>query len=138
MNINFGCGKKLLKNYKNFDKEINLEKRLPFKNNIADKIMLDNVLEHIYKQRELMLETYRILKKNGYIEIYVPFWSSRIEHTRHFYPKGYFNDLCGLGSENSNENVDLFFKDKEYYCRKKLMVYFPFINKNLYVKLIKL
>jgi len=129
MKLNLGCGSNILEGYENYDSEVNLEKTLPFISDSITLVLLDNVLEHVYHQRELLLEVHRILKPNGIVEIYVPFWSSRIEHTRFFYPMGYFNDLCGLGSKNSCQNVKLFNKVEECYVRKSFMLCFPFIKK---------
>ena len=89
MNINLGCGKKYLKNYINYDKDIELEETLPFEDNTINKIMLDNVVEHIHNQRQLLIECNRILKKNGFVEVYVPFFTGRIEHTKTYFPIHY-------------------------------------------------
>lgn len=50
-----------------------LEKPLPLTSDSFDGAALINVLEHIYHARELVFETYRILRKGGKIVIAVPF-----------------------------------------------------------------
>ena len=134
---NLGCGNKLLDGYVNLDKDDCDLDVFPIVLKDCESILLDNVLEHVFNDRKTLIELRKTLNVNGFIEIYVPFWSSRVEHKRFFHPKGYFNDLCGLGSKNSIDNIKLFSKSEEYYCRKSIMIYFPFIKKNLYVKLEK-
>lgn len=48
--------------------------KLPFKDNSFDIVYLSHVLEHIFwhKLNETIAELYRIIKPNGYIEIWVP------------------------------------------------------------------
>jgi SAM-dependent methyltransferase len=49
-----------------FEKKLNLKKKF-------DTVILFNVLEHIQNYKNLLSEIYRILKKNGSLEIYTPF-----------------------------------------------------------------
>ena len=89
MNINLGCGSKILEGYTNVDKydyyncDIvhDLEKfPYPFENNSIDKILLSHVLEHIGQDpnifNKIIVEFYRICKPEALIEIIVP-------HPRH-------------------------------------------------------
>ena len=45
--INFGSGDDLLQGYENYDQDIDLNKKLPFKNNSIDEIVCYHVLEHL-------------------------------------------------------------------------------------------
>ena len=50
-----------------------LEKKLEFNDNEFDTVILFNVLEHIENYKSLINEIFRILKKNGKLEIFIPF-----------------------------------------------------------------
>ncbi len=58
--------------YEKADINTNLERKLPFKNNYADTILLMSVLEHIYNDDELIDEIHRILKTGGVFYATVP------------------------------------------------------------------
>jgi 2-polyprenyl-3-methyl-5-hydroxy-6-metoxy-1,4-benzoquinol methylase len=53
-------------------KTVNLNKKLPYKPNMFDVIILREVIEHIEDQYGLMKELYRILKKGGIVIITTP------------------------------------------------------------------
>jgi len=60
-------------NIKNiFFQKANLEKKLPFKNEMFDKIIFLDVLEHLYKRDQILVEVYGLLKKNGLLLLAVP------------------------------------------------------------------
>lgn len=94
--LNLGCGNKILDGYENYDiialdkriKFIDLEEPLPFSNNYADEILLDNVIEHIENILLLMNELKRVIKPDGKIIIYVPYFRQvgayRFNH-KHFF-----------------------------------------------------
>jgi ubiquinone/menaquinone biosynthesis C-methylase UbiE len=52
---------------------VDLEKKLKFKNNEFNTVVLFNVLEHIRNYKGLINEINRITKKKGKVEIFVPF-----------------------------------------------------------------
>jgi SAM-dependent methyltransferase len=60
--------KKKLKNY--FD--LDLEKKLVLKKKF-DTVILFNVLEHIENYKNLLVEIYKLLNKNGTLQLYTPF-----------------------------------------------------------------
>lgn len=110
MKIHFGCGNDKKKGFLNCDisknvnpdKVVNLEKKLPFKDNSAEEIILNHVLEHIINFIPLMHELWRISKKNVLIKIKVPFYSSWGQfndptHVRFFTPFT-FNYFNGKGN----------------------------------------
>ena len=94
--INMGCGRDYKLGWINvdFNKEVkadiyaDLTKRLPFKDNFADLILLDNVLEHIPADKFFffMDELYRISKPGALIQIYVPHFSGiyALKHPAHY------------------------------------------------------
>jgi len=83
MKLNLGCGNEKIKGYLNCDiskevkpdKIVNLEKKLPFKNNSIDEIITNHTLEHIEKFIPLMEEFYRISKPGAIIKIRVPYFA---------------------------------------------------------------
>ena len=89
MNLNLGCGHKILPNYVNVDKfniyAVDIVHDLeifpyPFEDNSVDMILLSHVLEHIGQTPDIfnniIREIYRICKNDAKIEINVP-------HPRH-------------------------------------------------------
>ena len=84
MKLHLGCGLDHKKGYVNCDisKEVNpdkvvdLEKKLPFKDNSVNEIIANHVLEHIHNFIPLMHEIHRVCKKNAIIKIRTPFYSS--------------------------------------------------------------
>ena len=89
--LNLGCGEDYREGYINCDNHpnakadrvIDLEEKLPFKDNYADTILLNGVLEHINKPLKLLAEIHRVLKKGGVVIIIMP----------HFTNCHYFSDL---------------------------------------------
>ncbi|MBT3397454.1 methyltransferase domain-containing protein [archaeon] len=60
----------------NPDKVVDLEKKLPFKDNSVDEILANHVLEHISNFVPLMHEFWRVCKKGAVIKIRTPFYSA--------------------------------------------------------------
>ena len=83
MKLNLGCGNDYLKGYINCDiskdvgpdKIVDLEKKLPFKDNSVDEIVANHVLGHISNFIHLMEELHRICKKGAIIKIRVPYFA---------------------------------------------------------------
>lgn len=65
--INFDIGK-----FENVD-VVGDGKKLPFKNNSFDVVLIESVLEHIDEPEIVIKEGYRVLKKGGKIYISIPF-----------------------------------------------------------------
>ncbi len=59
--------------FKNAKNKINLEQNLSIGENQYDTIILFNTIEHIENYKNLISEIYRVLKKNGNLELFVPF-----------------------------------------------------------------
>jgi len=60
----------------NPDKVVDLEKKLPFKDNSVEEIVLTHVIEHVTNMYQLMEEMYRICKGKAIIKIATPYFSS--------------------------------------------------------------
>lgn len=81
--INLGSGKKQYPgsgminiDIKDFGQDyiLNLEKdKLPFTDNSVDYIRADHFLEHLRDCKNALNESWRVLKKEGTMEIYVPY-----------------------------------------------------------------
>lgn len=80
--LNLGCGKDLKEGYINLDivdyggnmiHDIN-KFPYPFDDNTFDEIFASHVLEHLGSFHNTITELYRILKPNGLLIVYVPFF----------------------------------------------------------------
>ena len=84
MKLHLGCGNDYKKGYINcdwtdevkVDKIVNLEKKLPFKENVVTEIIANHVLEHIQNFIPLMHELHRVSQSGAVIKIKTPFYSS--------------------------------------------------------------
>lgn len=103
--LNLGCGFDIRKDYINCDIDdrrsglwkkldliLDLERPLPFKNEVADFIYCSNVCEHLRNFTDFMLEAHRVLKSLSIIEIHVPLFPcvaslADPEHVRFFIPE---------------------------------------------------
>lgn len=94
--INLGCGKDYRKGWINVDsnEEVKADlysdfsEGLPFEDNFADMILLDNVLEHIQAEKYFYFveELHRVCKPGARIMIYVPHYSGMYatKHPAHY------------------------------------------------------
>jgi ubiquinone/menaquinone biosynthesis C-methylase UbiE len=116
MKLHLGCGNDYKKGYVNCDiskdvkpdKVVDLEKKLPFKDNSIDEVIANHVLEHVYNFIPLMHELHRVCKKNAVLKIKTPFFSAWGQyndptHVRFFTPftfnyfkKGNYSHEVGL------------------------------------------
>ena len=84
MKLHLGCGNDRKEGYINCDispevkpdKVLDLEKKLPFKDNSVEEIVGNHVLEHVNNFKSLMHELHRISKKNAKLKFKVPFYTS--------------------------------------------------------------
>jgi len=82
--LNIGCGTFPKKGYWNTDKVkspgvdqiLDLEKKLPYKDNTFEKVYASHIIEHIVNFEQLINEIHRVCKPNAIIEIIVPHFSS--------------------------------------------------------------
>jgi len=123
--INLGCGNDYKEGWVNvdFNKEVKSDicadftKKLPFKDDYADMVLLDNVLEHIKSDKYLFFleELHRICKKGAKIHIYVPHYSGMyaLKHPTHY---SYF----GIGSFDTMRPEECFSGERYTKARFKL------------------
>jgi len=84
LKLHIGCGLDKKDGYINCDispevepdKIVDLEKKLPFKDNSVGEVFMSHVLEHTQRPIEVMKELYRICQNNAIIKIRVPYFSS--------------------------------------------------------------
>jgi len=83
--LNFGCGKVIKDGWINvdFQKAKGIDKSFdfikypyPFKDNVFDEVLMDNILEHLPNPQKVMKEIWRICKKDAIIRIIVPYYNS--------------------------------------------------------------
>lgn len=99
------------------------DKKLPFKNESIDSIILDNVLEHITNPDFQIKEIYRILKKSGKLLVGVPGekgFNSDEDH-KIFYDKNKLVDLVESFSFFNNKIIYIPFQSK--FLDKYLRIY---------------
>jgi len=125
LRLNLGCGKDYKLGWINldFNREVkadiyaDLTKKLPFPNNSVDEVLMDNVLEHIKRDKffKFLEELYRICKNGAIIHIYVPHYSGMysLKHPTHY---NYF----GVGSFDTFQEADSF--NGEKYSKAKFKV----------------
>lgn len=80
--VDLGCGDKPYQSYVRAKKYIGVDKQggnltadvlnLPLKNSYADTVISTQVLEHVKDPQQLFRESYRILKKGGYLILTAP------------------------------------------------------------------
>ncbi|NPE27131.1 methyltransferase domain-containing protein [Methanococcoides sp. SA1] len=121
MKLHLGCGLDKKKGYINCDissqvnpdKIVDLEKRLPFKDNSIDEILANHVLEHIVNFIPLMHEFRRVCKKGAKVKIRVPFYAAWGQyndptHVRSFSPFTFNYFKLGTYSHEVNCKDDMF------------------------------
>jgi ubiquinone/menaquinone biosynthesis C-methylase UbiE len=125
VSINLGCGNDYREGWVNVDGNKNVKAdiycnftdKLPFTDNYADEILLDNVLEHIESNKYLMFmeELWRVAKPNAKITIYVPHYSGMyaFKHPTHYM---YF----GVGSMDIFNPEDVFTGERYSLARFEL------------------
>lgn len=129
MKLNLGCGGDKRKGYINCDlnksvnpdKIVDLEKKLPFKDNSVEEIIANHVLEHINNFTKLMHEFSRICKNGAIIKIKVPFYSSQgaFQHPEH---KRFFTPFTFHLFSKEQLNIEL--SDKILFEIRKIRIIF--------------
>lgn len=131
--LNLGCGKDYKEGWINldFNKNIkadiyaNLTKKLPFKSNKFDIILMDNVLEHIKRENlfKFLEDINRISKDKAILKIYVPHYSSMyaLRHLTHY-------NFFGIGTFDIFLERNLFngerYSNLRYKIKKQELLFF--------------
>lgn len=135
MKLHLGCGNDYKEGYVNcdvtdrvrVDKIVDLEKPLTmFKDNSVSEIIIYHTLEHINNFMILMEELHRILKKDGILDIQVPYYSSKDAHqdpthVRFFTLKtfDYFTKQSGF-NYYSNARFEVVEKRLRYFIKREI------------------
>ena len=98
LKINLGCGRHYLPGYLNCDvatgvradRHFDLNQfPYPLESDLADEVLLDNVLEHLDDIPRVLTELYRILKPGGVLRVIVPYakadWAYQDPTHRHYF-----------------------------------------------------
>lgn len=93
--------------------KVDLEKNLNIKSESFENVILFNVLEHIVNHKNLIKEIHRITKKNGKLELFVPFM-----HMYHPDPKDIFRP--------THEYLEMILKDVGFETKTYLIGVGPF------------
>ncbi|MDB6018290.1 MAG: Methyltransferase type 11 [Pedosphaera sp.] len=105
--INLGCGPKYFEGYINcdFNPRVKADKYFdletfpyPLEANLADEIILDNVLEHLNDVPRVMDELHRILKVGGVLKVMLPYaksdWALQDPTHKHFFTERTLEYFC--------------------------------------------
>lgn len=137
--LNIGSGSNRVEGFKNLDliknKDVdyvhNLEQTpYPFKDNFFTEIRAYSVCEHIHNFEGFMNECHRILKKDGILDIHVPYYhcgsAIRPDHVRFFNYnwEGYFISDSGALQSHNKLNWTIVSKDVRYGKLGKLIKFF--------------
>ncbi len=125
MKLHLGCGVDKMDGYVNCDRSelvnpdrvVDMEQKLPFKDNSVDEILMNHVLEHVVNFIPLMHELHRISKHKAKLIIRTPFYSSWGQfndptHIRFFTPYTFDYFRKGVYSHEVNCKVDMFYLKK--------------------------
>ena len=108
MNLNLGCGTAILEGFINIDK-VNLEGvdivhdlngiPYPFEDESIDYIQMNDILEHLEKPIDVLMECWRILKVTGKVVLRLVHWSCHYSYgdPQHLwaFSEGYFDFFTG-------------------------------------------
>ena len=86
-----------------------LERGIPFSDDSVDIIFASHFIEHIQDLTGIMEETYRVLKKNGVLELICPWWKSKYAYANSDHKRIIHPDLFGYWQTQPTEI------DKEAY-----------------------
>lgn len=116
--LDVGCGKTKRDGYigidiGDFGQEIIMdveEKRLPFQDNEIDSIFSQHFLEHLNDPVKLLDEFWRIVKKDGFVEIIVPHKDNTRAYDVHH--RRYFNEVSFDSLKDKWEILELVVNDR--------------------------
>ncbi len=120
LQLNLGCGRDIKAEYVNVDKIFSngvdvvcdLEKGLPFKTSIFDRIFCRYVLEHVRDLIPCMAELHRISKSTAISHIEVPHCSSVYQYTDPTHKLFFTSRTMDFFGQDSEEGYFLNIKDR--------------------------
>lgn len=125
--LDFKINKLLLgKKIKSF--ETTIDKKIDFPSESFDNITIINGLEHLWSSQDILNECFRILKKNGVLQIIVPTWAGKP-----------FLEFLAFKIKDKQSNIEMN-DHKLYYDEKTLwpmLVKAGFKPQKIYLKRIK-
>ncbi len=147
--LHLGCGRDYKEGWINvdFNKDVkadiycDISKKLPFKNNYVDEVLMDNVLEHVKRDRLLLFidDLYRVCKNGAKIRIYVPHFTATaaFKHLTHynFFGVTSFGIMEAKNKSGINVSGERYNKSKFNILQERLMILsrisdnFGFLNK---------
>ena len=149
--LNFGCGHDIKDGFDNID-VVKRDKRItktfdfnklpyPIKDNTYSYIFASQILEHLFEPNKVLMELWRISKKNSIIEIIVPYYTNKSAYTDMEH-KTYFSDVsfAKLDKKFWEKNVFPGWEKETYYFNVMSIILMPtkfgkFIPKSLREKL---
>ena len=112
--------------FRNTENKIDLEKKISIESDQYDTVILFNTLEHIENYKNLISEIFRILKKNGKLEIFVPFLVLYHPDPKDiFRPTHYYLEKI-LESQGFNVQITLIGVGPFYSSYQNIFRYFKF------------
>lgn len=139
--LNVGCGDEKLESYLNVDREVDLNKVLPYNDNSFKVIRCYHVLEHLIDVEFTMKQFKRVLKKGGVLKVKLPLNTCCYEHKRYRHTFGYFYNLkkdgwCVRKIKYTNSKFGVWYRDTIRRFIDWFMnifhneIYFEIINEN--------
>lgn len=127
--LNLGCGKKIKKGYVNLDLfplpgvdvVADVNKKLPFEDNMFEEILTEHVLEHVDDLDFVLGELHRVTKRGGVIKIFVPHFTNFGAYTDPTHKRffGYFTM-----DYYTEKNEMSFYTSARFNIRKKTLFFY--------------
>lgn len=146
LKLNLGCGRKYLPDYVNCDVSPHVKADrcfdlnvfpYPFESEVADEILMDNVLEHLDDIPGVMTELHRLLRPGGRLRVYVPYaktdWALQDPTHKHFFTENSLNYFLEGDPYNFYSGVRFTRREARLYAdsttwRHRLRNLLPFRN----------
>lgn len=131
--LNLGCGDDIREDFINVDKKpasgvdliLDLNDKLPFKDNSMDYIILDNVLEHLDDPLSVMKEVGRISRPDSRVKVVVPHFRNKNAYALNhkcFFSETSLNPILkgstwgGLESESLFKLINIDYRYRYPFC----------------------
>jgi predicted SAM-dependent methyltransferase len=118
--LNLGCGSDIRDDFINLDmfpvddRVLSIDLNvlpLPFEDDSVDYIVLHQILEHLdVNPYDFMMDVFRVLKKDGIVDVGLPVYCNSIVHHRYQHNVSYFEAICAKSSTTSDRFASDFFR----------------------------